>query len=334
MNRLVSIIIPTYNRVHLIGETLDSILMQTYSKWECIIVDDGSTDKTDEIISGFIEKDKRFHYHQRPVDRIKGANACRNYGFELSKGEYIKWFDSDDIMHPNFIEKQVLVLESNSELDFCACFSKKFKTKKIDASENFNPEIIYDDDNAIYNFIIGKLYFLTPSSLWTRKFLKDKHLFDETLHNAHETDFNFRRLIEGGRFCYIENVLFYVRRGHQSIDQEAFNNSLSLQSQFDCFQKTFNFLNKDNEILEDIKIKELKKYVIYRQVHFFYDIRLRIDFGKSINNFKIVSNDLIKSNLCFFDFLRLFFGMMFILFFKKGYGLIHIKKFDIRDYKK
>jgi glycosyltransferase involved in cell wall biosynthesis len=333
-NPSVSIIIPTYNRAHLIGETLDSIIAQTYANWECIIVDDGSADNSTDLIDSYIKKDNRFHYHQRPVDRIKGANACRNYGFELSEGKYIKWFDSDDIMHPNFLEKQVLVLESNCELDFCACFSKKFSKSVFDANEDFNPEIIYDDDNAIYNFIVGKLYCLTPSSLWERKFLKNKFLFDETLYNAHETDFNFRRLIEGGRFCYTEDVLFYVRRGHQSIDQEANKNPLSLQSQFDYFQKAFNFINSDENILVGLKTKELEKYLIYRQVHFFYDMRVMLDFKKNINNFKIILNDLIKADLYFFDFLRLLLGIVIVLFFKKGYSLIHIKKFDVRDYNK
>lgn len=83
---LVSIIIPTYNRAHLIGETLDSVLAQIYTNWECIVVDDGSTDSTAELLAFYVEKDSRFQYHHRPKDRLKGANACRNYGFELSRG--------------------------------------------------------------------------------------------------------------------------------------------------------------------------------------------------------------------------------------------------------
>ncbi|WP_372938266.1 glycosyltransferase family 2 protein, partial [Seonamhaeicola sp.] len=86
---LVSIIIPTYNRAHLIGETLDSVLAQTYTHWECIVVDDGSSDHTSQVVATYCKNDARFQYHQRPLDRPKGANACRNYGFELSKGEYI-----------------------------------------------------------------------------------------------------------------------------------------------------------------------------------------------------------------------------------------------------
>src|SRR5690554_5799485 len=102
-NPLVSIIIPTFNRAHLIGETLDSVLAQTYHNWECIVVDDGSTDNTDEVMAEYIAKDARFQYHHRPAVKSKGANACRNYGFEKSKGAYIQWFDSDDLMHPEKI---------------------------------------------------------------------------------------------------------------------------------------------------------------------------------------------------------------------------------------
>lgn len=103
---LVSIIIPTYNRAHLIGETLDSVLAQTYQNWECIVVDDGSTDGTDEVMAAYMAKDTRFQYHHRPKDRLPGGNAARNYGFEVSKGEYIQWFDSDDLMLPEFINEK------------------------------------------------------------------------------------------------------------------------------------------------------------------------------------------------------------------------------------
>ena len=79
MKPLVSIIIPTYNRAHLIAETLDSIIAQTYTNWECIVVDDGSTDPTDELMETYCKKDSRFQYYHRPKNRPKGANACRNY---------------------------------------------------------------------------------------------------------------------------------------------------------------------------------------------------------------------------------------------------------------
>src|SRR5690606_31488967 len=104
---LVSIIIPTYNRAHLIGETLDSVLAQTYKNWECIVVDDGSTDGTDALLASYCKKDARFQYHHRPKEHLPGGNGARNYGFMLSKGEYIQWFDSDDVMEVNTLTEKI-----------------------------------------------------------------------------------------------------------------------------------------------------------------------------------------------------------------------------------
>ena len=72
-NPLVSIIIPTYNRAHLIGETLDSVLAQTYQNWECIIVDDGSSDNTDDVVNDYVKKDPRFKYYYRPDEHLPAS---------------------------------------------------------------------------------------------------------------------------------------------------------------------------------------------------------------------------------------------------------------------
>src|SRR5690606_6866496 len=126
---LVSIIIPTYNRAHLIGETLDSVLAQTYQNWECIVVDDGSTDATDKMMAEYMAKDARFQYHHRPKDRLSGGNAARNYGFEVSKGEYIQWFDSDDLMLPEKLAIKVNSIEKN-DVDFVISKTKYFNKEK------------------------------------------------------------------------------------------------------------------------------------------------------------------------------------------------------------
>src|SRR5690606_34735075 len=106
-NPLVSIIIPTYTRAHLIGETLDSVLAQTYTHWECIVVDDGSADGTDTLMKSYCDKDARFQYHHRPADRLPGGNAARNYGFEVSKGEYVMFLDSDDLYIKTALKERV-----------------------------------------------------------------------------------------------------------------------------------------------------------------------------------------------------------------------------------
>ena len=130
MSPLVSVIIPSFNRANFLGETLDSILSQTYQCWECLVIDDGSTDHTPELMEFYRERDARISYHKRPKDRPKGANACRNYGFELSRGEYVNWFDDDDVMHPEKLELQINALE-HSEDNFSVCQSAVFFQKEL-----------------------------------------------------------------------------------------------------------------------------------------------------------------------------------------------------------
>ena len=119
-NPLVSIIIPTYNRAHLIKETLDSVLTQTYTNWECIIVDDGNSDNTEEVINSYIAKDQRFKYCHRPSEHLPGGNGARNFGFKKSKGDLIQWFDDDDVMHKNKLSIQVKSL-LNTKYYFSVC---------------------------------------------------------------------------------------------------------------------------------------------------------------------------------------------------------------------
>lgn len=113
MKPLISIIIPSFNRATLIGETLESVLAQTYTNWECIVVDDGSTDNTLEVVEGFCKNDSRFSLHIRNREP-KGAQVCRNIGIESSKSDWITFLDSDDILLPNKLELQVDVLYKNN----------------------------------------------------------------------------------------------------------------------------------------------------------------------------------------------------------------------------
>lgn len=187
---LVSIIIPTFNRAHLIGETLDSVLAQTYQNWECIVVDDGSTDTTQDLMGEYMAKDLRFQYHHRPKDRLPGGNAARNYGFELSKGEYIQWFDSDDIMLPEFINKKVLLFGHNVVISICSGYSTDENLENRQLKEM--PVI----DNLFKEYMLWKSRIMLPSILFQKTFLDHRQLFDETLNCAQESEF-FPRVFFG-----------------------------------------------------------------------------------------------------------------------------------------
>lgn len=101
----ISIIIPTYNRVATIGNTIDSFIAQTYNDWEMLVVDDHSTDNTKEVIESYSKKDGRIYYLSN--ERAKGAQGARNTGILHSTSEWICLFDSDDYAYPDFLSKMV-----------------------------------------------------------------------------------------------------------------------------------------------------------------------------------------------------------------------------------
>jgi glycosyltransferase involved in cell wall biosynthesis len=110
---LFTIVIPTYNRANLITKTLDSIKNQIFKDFEVLIIDDGSTDNTFEVVQPYLNE----HFHYFKKENAERA-AARNFGTNRAKGEYICWFDSDDIMYSNHLEEayKLIINSSNPKL--------------------------------------------------------------------------------------------------------------------------------------------------------------------------------------------------------------------------
>lgn len=207
---LVTIIIPSFNRAHLIGETLNSVLAQTYQNWECIVVDDGSTDNTDAVMADYMSKDSRFQYHHRPKGRLPGGNAARNYGFEISKGAYINWFDDDDIMLPNFLKEMVNCFEDGIELVInSVCYwDPKTNSKRVNYLKITTT--LYQD-YLCWNFGIT-----THSILFRKKFLLGKELFSNRIYRGQETEFFLRLFYKLPKESYkILNRQLFLYRQHE-----------------------------------------------------------------------------------------------------------------------
>lgn len=111
---MVSIIIPTYNYAHYLTETLNSVYNQTFSDWECVVVDDGSTDNTKQVVEQFVKKDIRFKYINQ---KNQGVSSARNSGVKYSKGDFIQFVDGDDLLQPNKLLSQVTVFHNNKNVD-------------------------------------------------------------------------------------------------------------------------------------------------------------------------------------------------------------------------
>lgn len=312
MKPLISIIIPTFNRAHLIGETLDSILQQTYTNWECIVVDDGSTDLTDVLLDEYCKKDSRFQYHHRPLDRPKGANTCRNYGFQLSKGDYIKWFDSDDLFYENTVEQIINCFDKISVLNISSI-------KYITLDGCLIPKKhVYISNNIIEDYLIGKITYYTFIPTWKRSFLEQqKCLFDESITNLDDWDFNLRMLYQNPKICYIHKPLIKYRVHDNSLSSEI--NKLNIdeiKSEFKAREKHVKLLKINRKA--DYKI--LKKFIKDRYKYLLRETLLQNSHLK----FYFFKNTITKQ-LELFDFLGIFktiVGFIVYSLFKKGYRLL------------
>lgn len=264
MNPLVSIIIPTYNRAHLITETLDSVLAQSFENWECIIVDDGSKDDTNEIVEKFMANDSRFQYHHRPSERSKGANSCRNYGFEMSKGKYINWFDSDDVMGLNFVQLKVLELENKSNIDAVISKTIMFRDNitNIVGKENRT----YLSENMLQDFLKLKVAWYLPDVMWRKEFFITNTLFDENLLVGQDRDFHARMLLHNPKLKVIDEYLTYYRWHTDNITLKIDNreNSAFKVSHLYGIVKLTKLLSEAGVLSKQLKIfffKSMMKYL-------------------------------------------------------------------------
>lgn len=312
MNSLISIIIPTYNRAYLISETLDSILKQTYTNWECIVVDDGSTDNTAAVLAKYIEMDNRFQYHQRPVNRKKGANACRNYGFEISKGEYVNWFDSDDLMLVTFLEKQIISIGYDADVSVCKLLYYDFD-KGIGIRENK----IYSN-NLIEDYLIGKIKFYTFTPVWRKIFLKKQEaLFDETISNLDDWDFNLRMLYQEPAIAYLNESLIQYRIHEMSLSCEV--NKLN----FEEVQSEFKAIRKHLLLIEQNKKANPKVLKIYLKNRYRFILRAALIENNKYKFYYFKQLLFLEFQLFqFLEIIKTIIGFAVYSFFKKGYKLL------------
>lgn len=193
---LISIIIPALNRGSLIGKTLESVVSQTYINWECLVIDDGSTDNTPEIISNYCRKDSRLKIYHRPKNRLPGGNAARNYGFELSKGDYLIFFDSDDIMIRDMISKRVHEIQKTKVdmfINNALMFSKVCGDKNI-LWNNVNPKANNDYVELVLRFLNLDMPWCTNGVTWSRAFFSNVGGWDEELRSWQDWELHLRAL--------------------------------------------------------------------------------------------------------------------------------------------
>jgi glycosyltransferase involved in cell wall biosynthesis len=231
---IVSVIIPNYNRGDLLQETLDSLLKQDYQNWEAIVVDDGSSDNSNEVGASYCAKDPRIRFIRR--DRTPGgAPVCRNIGIEASIGDYIIFLDSDDLLSSTALSQRLRVIGQEPGYDFWVFPILMFRNNPADATMLWN---IDNGEQDLHRFLILDAPWQTSGPIWRRDAVLKIGGFTEGLACWQDVDFHLKALIaplKGLKSYQSDPDVFYRQHETQSISQGEISSPAKLKSRLQIF---------------------------------------------------------------------------------------------------
>lgn len=200
---IISVIVPCYNQARYLADALGSILAQTYPYWECIIVDDGSTDNTKDVAQEWVTKDNRFKYLKKDNG---GLSSARNAGLKVAIGDYIQLLDADDILEKNKISHQIEYLNnSDKKIDVFVSGYRYFQDSDgsrellIFDRDNLLPEVVInkDDKKDLVKLFARKNPMVVSAPLYHCSVFQRIGNFDEDLGANEDWDFHFRCAANG-----------------------------------------------------------------------------------------------------------------------------------------
>jgi glycosyltransferase involved in cell wall biosynthesis len=212
---MVSVIIRTFNRAHSISQAINSALRQTYTDFEILVVDDGSTDDTPQAVQSFADSRIRVLRHHTNL----GVGAACNTGIRAANGEYIAWLDSDDLWCPEKLQRQVAFLEKYTEVDAVfsdVCIHDK-DVEVLSLTEHMRAFRAFSDGRPLGSeFVVSQrqMYLcllqevpIKPTALVVRRNVFDKvGVFDESARSGEDWEF-LLRLARVSSFGYIHQPL-------------------------------------------------------------------------------------------------------------------------------
>lgn len=265
MSPLISVIVPSYNSEKYIQETILSVQNQSYQNWECLIIDDGSTDSTKEIVENLLLNDQRIKYYYKDNS---GLSDSRNYGVNVATGDFIQFLDSDDILFPKKFELSIESYQSETD-DKVILFTDFEFTKEENPYEKENsiPKLSKNysqlkkiNFKQLYNewdvdFVIPTHAFLFP------RFIFNQNAYDITLKSKEDWDFYLSILFND------EDIIFksieYVGCGYR-IRKNSMSQDLSKMIAYSIIVihkwrlNKFNYFKKGGFYFFQFNIKKLK----------------------------------------------------------------------------
>lgn len=234
-NCLISIIVPIYNVEEYLEDCIESILHQTYSNFELILVDDGSPDDCGKICDKYSKKDKRIKVLHK---KNGGLSDARNAGIELAQGEYIGFVDSDDYAAPDMYEKLLeACLKYRADISMCGRYVVSEDKKIITEKFVLDNAIVYDDVTAIGKLL---LWDSCDSAAWDK--LYKKELFDAIRYPigvmSEDYDVTCRLFAKAKKIIHIGKPRYYYVQRDGSITKQSFN-----RKRFETIYQVYNLID-------------------------------------------------------------------------------------------
>ena len=271
MPNLVSVIIPAYNVAPYIAEALESLFAQTWRDVEAIVINDGSTDETEEELAPY--RDRIVLIKQEN----SGVMAARNAGLRVARGRYIALLDGDDLWAPRFLERLVGLLESDASV------SLAYPNAVFLGSPNFSgrlyQEVFPATEPVTFDRVLRRKCHIFGSVVMRREALDDVGLFDESLEGQGAEDFELwlRMLQRGHRFKFTSESLAKYRWRQDSLSNTGIGSLSCLISVYEKFLAS-ELTAEDNRVWIKSRLPELRAQLDYAQ---FKDATARSDFKQA-----------------------------------------------------
>jgi len=277
---IISVVIPCFNQSQYLFDSTNSILDQSFKRWECIIVNDGSTDNTDLIGYEICKKDERFKYIFK---KNGGLSSARNEGIKNAIGEFILLLDADDKFHHLFMEKALSILIQEKKYGVVTCWGRRFVGDSYD--DTFKPKGGNNFNFLFKNAAIG-------TSLIRKKCWEEIGGYDENMKKGYEDWEFYIRLTQNWNVYVIKEVLFYYRQSISSMRVKALKN-------FDIEIKEYIFKKHKKLYVEnyDLLIKNLLNSIEKEKIEKIKNLnRIEFKIGKLVlSPFRYIKSIFIKS---------------------------------------
>ncbi len=213
---VVSIIVPAYGLAHLVGETLDSIVAQTYDAWEAIVVDDGAPDDVEGALTRFSSEPR--------IRLLKtdngGLSTARNRAIAVASGRYIALLDGDDLYEPTYLARMTAAIESDPSLGFVTCDAFYFGESRV--GRRFSQHISQIDPISLER-LLRREFNVFITSLIRRDAIDAVGGFDPALRSAEDFDLWIRLMERGWHAAYVNAPLSRYRRRAGSLSSQTAN---------------------------------------------------------------------------------------------------------------